>query len=381
MDAEILHDYAINYQIGEGGFAKVFLGVHKASNLRVAIKMISKEMETEEKHMYYIKNEIELLKSFKNPFCCRLLDVVESRKNIYIVLEYLCNGSLLDKVNRDGPINESQAVHLFAQLLYVIKYLHKERHIIHRDLKLENILFDENFNLRLIDFGFSKCLQENNILATRCGSLLYCAPELIKGLDYSYDIDIWSLGIILFVLVAGFYPFDDQNITVLAQRIIYADFTCPKHFSNELEELVRKMLEKDPADRISLEEIIEHPWVKDAYISLESRVSKFNIPEEYIESEIHRLISLGATGNEVVLRNIIESALICDRLFEQLTDSPKKVKHHKSYPVITKPDMRSDIPHHNFPPRYKKICITLPLNKNRARRTPQAMRQCILPMN
>ena len=143
--------------------------------------------------------------------------------------------------------------------MLALKYLHTKVHIVHRDLKAENVLYDGNHNIRIIDFGFGKEMDPDQYFQTQCGSLFYAAPEIIQGQKYSYSVDIWSAGILLFALNSGFLPFDDQNLAKLAQKIIYQEVTYPAYFSVSLRDLLTKMLNKDPVQRPCVDEILQHP--------------------------------------------------------------------------------------------------------------------------
>lgn len=336
-----MKNYAIKEILGEGGFARVYLGIHKPTNTKVAIKIFPKT--SEDNYITYFKNEIEILQKMNHPFVCKIYDVFETATNCYLVMEYIPNGTLLDFLNRNGPVDENYAAKMFAQILAAMKYVHDDCKIVHRDLKLENMLFDANRNIKLIDFGFSKLIQENSLLSTQCGSLLYCAPEVIKGIKYSYSVDIWSIGIILFSINAGYVPFQSQNAAQLAQRILYSDFDTPKKFSASLEDLIRKMLVKDPSERITLNEIINHPWIREEYKKLTESLyithdfekKKFGIEEEMKEAN---MVFLGSEPSSIM-------------------------ELHKTIPIIKKPTI---VKVHIG----KKPCITFPVAVMGGKRTP-----------
>jgi serine/threonine protein kinase len=189
---------------------------------------------------------------------------------VFLVQEYVENGNLLDYVNTNGRLAEDQARRYFAQLVSVLDYLHAELKVAHRDLKCENVLLDRYNNIRVIDFGLSNQFTEiNPVLRTACGSPAYAAPEMVKGNPYTPAADIWSAGILLFAIVAGYLPYDDDNIQRLLQKIVYTEVRYPAFMTPQLIDLLQKMICKDPQRRITLEMIKHHPWFSQSeYIAL-----------------------------------------------------------------------------------------------------------------
>lgn len=174
--------------------------------------------------------------------------------------EYIDGKSLLEYANSHPVFIEDEARDIFIQLAVVVHHLHKTSNITHRDLKCENVLLDINNNIRLIDFGFAHDL--NSLMTTPCGSPFYIAPEIIMNQKYDKAVDIWSMGIILYAISAGNLPFMSDNIQLVYKMITLMEPKYPKNFSLELIDLLQKMMNKDPKQRITIEEILEHPWVK-----------------------------------------------------------------------------------------------------------------------
>ncbi|OHS98440.1 CAMK family protein kinase [Tritrichomonas foetus] len=256
-----ISDYNILQSIGTGTFANVYLGEHKQTNIKVAIKKISKFSFTDPGHENRFYREVELIRGMDHPFVAEFFDVFHDEKNFYIVMEYVENGNLLDYVNTKGELIESHARHYFCQLISVLEYLHEQKKVAHRDLKAENVLLDKNYNIRLIDFGLSNYYtDENPYLATACGSPAYACPEMICGQKYTIASDIWSAGILLYAITVGELPYDDDNMIKLLQKIAYAEPEYPKKLSSQLQDLLQRMLKKDPGERITLTKIKEHPW-------------------------------------------------------------------------------------------------------------------------
>jgi serine/threonine protein kinase len=164
-------------------------------------------------------------------------------------------------MNDNGRLSEDQARRYFTQLLTVLEYLHSEQKVAHRDLKCENVLLDRYNNIRLIDFGLSNQFTDlNPQLRTACGSPAYAAPEMIQGNTYTYTADIWSAGILLFALVAGYLPFDDDRASGVLQKVVHSEVGYPAFISPQLRDLLQKMICKDPEERITLDMIKAHPW-------------------------------------------------------------------------------------------------------------------------
>lgn len=318
MEAEILKSFTVQEKIGEGGCAKVYLALDNKTEQQVAIKIVPKEPNDDEE---FIKNEVELVKQLNHPNICKIYDVIETYTSFYIIMEYCSNGTLIDYLSKNGPMDEEHALRIFVQIVDVMKYLHKEMQIVHRDLKLENIMFDSNYNIKIIDFGFSRSLSGDALLRTQCGSILYCAPEVIKGIKYSYSVDIWSAGVILYVLVAGHFPFDSQNITQLAQRILYSDFDCPKKFSTQFEDIIRLMLEKYPDDRIDIDKVIEHPWVNEEYMTLKAIYS--NECPSSRSAHCFDDFALSARSNPIIRKPTPQNAII--RITQPVTKRSRRV--------------------------------------------------------
>jgi serine/threonine protein kinase len=196
-----------------------------------------------------------------HPFISSLFQVLEPADNYALVMEYAENGNLHEYMHQHGRLPEDQARRYFAQLISVLEYLHRDVKIAHRDLKPENILLDRYNNVRLIDFGLSNVFTEDNPqLHTQCGSPTYLAPEIVKGRPYTANADIWSVGVVLYSLVAGHPPFEDDSIPKLFQKIIRSEPEWPSFFTPPLTNLLQKLMCPNPEQRITLEMIKNHPW-------------------------------------------------------------------------------------------------------------------------
>ncbi|XP_048548698.1 CBL-interacting protein kinase 11-like [Triticum urartu] len=257
--------YEIGKQLGQGTFAKVYYARNLATGQAVAIKMINKDKVTKVGLIEQIKREISVMRLVKHPNVLQLFEVMATKSKIYFVLEYAKGGELFNKIVKEGKLNEDAARRYFHQLISAIDYCHS-RGVYHRDLKPENLLLDENENLKVSDFGLSAladCARQDGLLHTTCGTPAYVAPEVLsrKGYDGA-KADVWSSGVILFVLVAGYLPFHEANLIEMYRRISKADFKCPRYFSAELKELLHKILDPDPSTRITISRIKRSAWYR-----------------------------------------------------------------------------------------------------------------------
>eukprot|EP00033_Pygsuia_biforma_P001261 GCRY01001427.1.p1 GENE.GCRY01001427.1~~GCRY01001427.1.p1 ORF type:complete len:531 (-),score=118.76 GCRY01001427.1:260-1852(-) len=253
--------------IGEGTFGKVKYGEEIETGKRVAVKIIERQRITREGLCYQIKNEIAILKKIKHKNIVNLLDVMVSRTRIYLILELVTGGELFYKIAEQGRFSEEQARHYFQQLLLGVHACHCQK-VCHRDLKPENLLLAENDVLKISDFGLSGLRTEDEegmFFYTTCGTPNYVSPEVLNSQDNNgYNgvaADIWSCGVILYVFVTGFLPFEDHNIENLFKKIMNADFKYPPWVSDQLICLIDKILVPDPNKRISMTDLMKDPWV------------------------------------------------------------------------------------------------------------------------
>ncbi|KAI7902854.1 kinase-like domain-containing protein [Cokeromyces recurvatus] len=247
--------YSLGKTIGKGSYGKVKIGIHKLTCRQVAIKQINK------KHAHLMAREIHHHRQLHHPNIVSLYEILSTENTIYIVSEHCAHGDLFDALLQHGKFDESQVRFWFSQLLDAIHYCHSLG-IIHRDLKLENILLDEHDNVKICDFGFARQTDKNQLLKTFCGSLAYSAPEVVQHQSYSGPAtDIWSLGVILFALLAGELPFDDDCESVLQKKVINIEYIIPPFFSSEVADLISRILKLNPFERLTISQIFQHPWL------------------------------------------------------------------------------------------------------------------------
>ena len=263
--------YQLGRTLGEGTFGKVKYAINTETNEAVAIKVLDKEKIQKQNMGNQIKKEISIMKMVKHTYIVGMIEVLASKTKIFIVLELVTGGELFDKIVSVGKLSEEQALFYFTQLVDGVEYCHKNG-VCHRDLKPENLLLDENGNLKISDFGLSSLYvgdaegdgtSRTEILHTTCGTPNYVAPEVLA--DQGYDgkkADVWSIGVILYVLLAGFLPFDESTIVALFGKIQAADFTYPSWFSPEVRSVLDLMIVADPKKRVSLAKLKEHEWLR-----------------------------------------------------------------------------------------------------------------------
>lgn len=252
--------YEIIRTLGKGNFAVVKLAKHKVTKTQVAIKIIDKT-RLNPTNLEKIYREVQIMKLLNHPHIIKLYQVMETKDMLYIVTEYAKNGEMFDHLTSNGRMSEDEARKKFWQILTAVDYCHRH-HIVHRDLKTENLLLDANMNIKLADFGFGNFYNAGEHLSTWCGSPPYAAPEVFEGKEYEGpQLDIWSLGVVLYVLVCGSLPFDGPSLPVLRQRVTEGRFRIPFFMSQDCENLIRKMLVVDPAKRISVAQIKQHRWM------------------------------------------------------------------------------------------------------------------------
>ncbi|KAF8064232.1 CAMK/CAMKL/Kin4 protein kinase [Lyophyllum atratum] len=263
--------YLLLQTLGEGEFGKVKLGLHSQWGEEVAVKLIRRGNVDNSVRMSKVEREIEVLRTLKHPNIVRLYDVIETDKYIGIILEYASGGELFDHILAHRYLRERDAAKLFSQLISGVWYIHQKK-IVHRDLKLENLLLDRHRNVIITDFGFANRFEHrsDDLMQTSCGSPCYAAPELVisEGLYVGSAVDIWSCGVILYAMLAGYLPFDDDpanpdgdNINLLYKYIVNTPLSFPEYISAEARDLLGMMLVPDPTRRSSLDAVMRHPWL------------------------------------------------------------------------------------------------------------------------
>ncbi|XP_061992217.1 CBL-interacting serine/threonine-protein kinase 24-like [Rosa rugosa] len=264
--------YEVGRTIGEGTFAKVKFARNAETGESVAVKVMAKSTILKHRMVDQIKREISIMKIVRHPNIVRLHEVLAGRTKIYIILEFVTGGELFDKIVHQGRLRENESRKYFQQLIDAVSHCHSKG-VYHRDLKPENLLLDSYGNLKVSDFGLSALPQQGvGLLHTTCGTPNYVAPEVLGNQGYDgAAADVWSCGVILFVLMAGYLPFHETNLATLYEKINAAQFSCPFWFSPGANSLIHKILDPNPKTRIRIEGIRKDPWFRKHYAPVEYR--------------------------------------------------------------------------------------------------------------
>ncbi|XP_037948702.1 MAP/microtubule affinity-regulating kinase 3 isoform X20 [Teleopsis dalmanni] len=295
---EHIGKYKLIKTIGKGNFAKVKLAKHLPTGKEVAIKIIDKT-QLNPGSLQKLFREVRIMKMLDHPNIVKLFQVIETEKTLYLVMEYASGGEVFDYLVLHGRMKEKEARVKFRQIVSAVQYCHQKR-IIHRDLKAENLLLDSELNIKIADFGFSNEFTPGNKLDTFCGSPPYAAPELFQGKKYDGpEVDVWSLGVILYTLVSGSLPFDGSTLRELRERVLRGKYRIPFYMSTDCENLLRKFLVLNPAKRASLETIMGDKWMNMGFE--EDELKPYVEPKQDLADpkRIEALVAMGYNRQEI----------------------------------------------------------------------------------
>ncbi|XP_036818559.1 MAP/microtubule affinity-regulating kinase 3 isoform X17 [Oncorhynchus mykiss] len=291
-------NYRLLKTIGKGNFAKVKLARHILTGREVAIKIIDKT-QLNPNSLQKLFREVRIMKILNHPNIVKLFEVIETERTLYLVMEYASGGEVFDYLVAHGRMKEKEARAKFRQIVSAVQYCH-QKHIVHRDLKAENLLLDADMNIKIADFGFSNEFTMGNKLDTFCGSPPYAAPELFQGKKYDGpEVDVWSLGVILYTLVSGSLPFDGQNLKELRERVLRGKYRIPFYMSTDCENLLKRFLVLNPAKRGTLEQIMKDRWINAG--SEDDELKPFVEPEQDIadQKRIDVMVGMGFSPEEI----------------------------------------------------------------------------------
>ncbi|XP_053908918.1 MAP/microtubule affinity-regulating kinase 4 [Cuculus canorus] len=291
-------NYRLLRTIGKGNFAKVKLARHILTGREVAIKIIDKT-QLNPTSLQKLFREVRIMKGLNHPNIVKLFEVIETEKTLYLVMEYASAGEVFDYLVSHGRMKEKEARAKFRQIVSAVHYCH-QKNIVHRDLKAENLLLDADANIKIADFGFSNEFTLGSKLDTFCGSPPYAAPELFQGKKYDGpEVDIWSLGVILYTLVSGSLPFDGHNLKELRERVLRGKYRVPFYMSTDCENILRRFLVLNPAKRCTLEQIMKDKWLNIGYEGDELR--PYREPEEDLgdTQRIEVMVGMGYSREEI----------------------------------------------------------------------------------
>ncbi|XP_041101713.1 SNF-related serine/threonine-protein kinase-like [Polyodon spathula] len=365
-DGKIAGLYDLDKTLGRGHFAVVKLARHVFTGEKVAVKVIDKT-KLDSVATGHLFQEVRCMKLVQHPNIVRLYEVIDTQTKLYLILELGDGGDMFDYIMKhEEGLSEQLAKKYFAQIVHAISYCHR-LHVVHRDLKPENVVFFEKQGLvKLTDFGFSNKFQPGKKLTTSCGSLAYSAPEILLGDEYDAPaVDIWSLGVILFMLVCGQPPFQEANDSETLTMIMDCKYTVPTHVSQDCKDLINRMLQRDPKRRASLEEIENHAWLQGVD---PSPATKYNIPlvsyKNLSEEEHNGIIQRMVLGDIADRDTIVEALetnkynhitatyfLLAERILREKQEkeiqnrsaSPSNIKAQFRQSWPTKIDMHQDL--------------------------------------
>ncbi|XP_012726357.2 SNF-related serine/threonine-protein kinase [Fundulus heteroclitus] len=365
-DGKVAGLYDLDKTLGRGHFAVVKLARHVFTGEKVAVKVIDKT-KLDPVARGHLFQEVRCMKMVQHPNVVRLYEVIDTATKLYLILELGDGGDMYDCIMKhDGGLSEEVAKCYFAQIVHAISYCHR-LHVVHRDLKPENVVFFEKQGVvKLTDFGFSNRFQPGKTLNTSCGSLAYSAPEILLGDEYDAPaVDIWSLGVILFMLVCGQPPFQEANDSETLTMIMDCRYTVPPHISHACRDLIGHMLQRDPKKRATLEQIESHEWLQGVDPSPATKlstplVSYRSLSEEEHGSIIQRMV-LGSIADRDAITEALESNqynhitatyfLLAERMLRDRQEkeqhsqtrspSPSKAQFRQSWP--TRVDVHQEV--------------------------------------
>lgn len=302
---QITKHYELRQTIGSGGFAKVKLAIHQQTGEKVAIKVMNKKELGSD--LPRVQREIEALKNLSHQHVCQLYHVIQTDEYIFMVMEYAPGGELFDYIVAKDRLKEEEARGFFRQIVSAVAYIH-DRGYAHRDLKPENLLLDEDQNIKLIDFGLVAKPRGGmtDHLDTCCGSPAYAAPELISGFPYhGNEVDLWSMGVLLYALLCGFLPFDDDNTFKLYKLIQKGEYEVPDWLSPGSAKILSQLLQVDPKKRVTIKQLLNHEWMMKGYaapVRWISRIKK-DKPDHDVLQELASYYDMPVDS---LLKNLLE---------------------------------------------------------------------------
>ncbi|XP_021497937.1 serine/threonine-protein kinase MARK2 isoform X5 [Meriones unguiculatus] len=362
-------NYRLLKTIGKGNFAKVKLARHILTGKEVAVKIIDKT-QLNSSSLQKLFREVRIMKVLNHPNIVKLFEVIETEKTLYLVMEYASGGEVFDYLVAHGRMKEKEARAKFRQIVSAVQYCH-QKFIVHRDLKAENLLLDADMNIKIADFGFSNEFTFGNKLDTFCGSPPYAAPELFQGKKYDGpEVDVWSLGVILYTLVSGSLPFDGQNLKELRERVLRGKYRIPFYMSTDCENLLKKFLILNPSKRGTLEQIMKDRWMNVGHEDDELKPYVEPLPDYKDPRRTELMVSMGYTREE------IQDSLVGQRYNEVMATYlllGYKSSELEGDTITLKPRPSADLTNSSAPSPSHKVQRSVSANPKQRRSSDQAV--------
>jgi len=304
--------YILGETLGIGTFGKVKVGFHQLTGHKVAVKILNRQKIKNLDVVGKIRREIQNLKLFRHPHIIKLYQVISTPTDIFMVMEHVSGGELFDYIVKHGKLKEEDARRFFQQIISGVDYCHRHN-VVHRDLKPENLLLDAALHVKIADFGLSNMMTDGEFLRTSCGSPNYAAPEVISGKLYAGpEVDIWSCGVVLYALLCGTLPFDDEHVPTLFRKIKSGIFPIPDYLNKSVVTLLCHMLQTDPLKRATVEDIRKHEWFN-------NECPNYLFPEVTTDTSIVDVDAISEVASKFgVEEEEIHSALLSDDPHNQL---------------------------------------------------------------
>jgi len=291
---KITENYDIKEEVGKGAFSVVKLAVNKKTGEKVAVKIINKTKASSEADAKRLQTEVEILKKVKHPNIISLKDLYDTPEELYLVMELVTGGELFDKIVQKGQYSEKDASAMVKKILGAVDYLH-HNNIAHRDLKPENLLLrgNDDTDVMLSDFGLSK-ITGQSMMETACGTPYYVAPEVLSASGYDKEVDLWSVGVITYLLLCGFPPFYGESLPEVFEQIMKAEFDFPDPYwteiSGDAKDFIQKLLIADSKKRLTAATALQHPWIQKGgtgkVLNVKDKLTNFNITRKESKSSL-----------------------------------------------------------------------------------------------
>lgn len=293
-----IENYIIGTQVGQGAYAIVRSAIEKKNNKKIALKTYEKNKLEDQHRKRCVKREIDVMGILNHPNIVKLYEVIDTPDQLHLAMEYVGGSSLHNHLKKrpNRKLEEPEARRIFKQILQAIEHLH-ERNVCHRDIKLENILLDDDDNVKIIDFGFATCFSHDKKAKIFCGTPSYMAPEIVNRVEYAGPpVDIWALGVLLYILICGNYPFRAQDDEGLYQKIKFGQYIIPSNVSQGVRSLINRILRLQADKRPSISDLLKDSWLSS---------NDVGIIEERIPDTLPKSVSTGDPFDAEIIFSLV----------------------------------------------------------------------------